>query len=528
MSLTDKVIKNTKYHLISQGISFLSPLILTPVIISRIGTVDFGIYVLLLGFIGTFGLLDASISSSFVKFISDHYNRKESQELLKVINTGFFFYLIFSLLITGTGYLFSEKILSVINIPVSSMDLAVSAFHIALGIFFLSTTFNIFNSVIISLQKAYIGAIASMIVTALQFVTLLVLMFMGYGLMSILLVNLLVSILSVIITLFIAKRILPELKVHPRYLDISSFRKMGKFGLQMQVSRLATFASEKYDEFLLGAFTNITNVTLYNIGNKGASYGKLVPIQFTSQIAPVAAELNAGEEKEKLNRLFENTTKFLNSISIPIFVFLFVFAELFIFAWMGSGYGISSLILRILAAGYMVNFMFSVPGNLIIPNLGIPKYQMHEGLIYLSVNIVLSYFLIITYGITGAAIGNSISAIIAAVYIFKTSSKFFGFRVFDVTIRTLLKPILAAAAGITLIYIFYSSLSAYFVNDRVSSIITIICTSVVYVILYLTILGKLKYFNEEDIILFEKAGGKLPFVSSLVRLLLRSKNGNRT
>ncbi|MCI0450463.1 MAG: oligosaccharide flippase family protein, partial [Chlorobi bacterium] len=243
MSLTDKIIKNTYYHLISQAVAFLSPLILTPIIISKIGNIDFGIYVLVLGFIGSFGLLDMGISSSFVKFISEHYNRQEEESLNEVINTGFLFYFFFSALIALTAYIFSDKIISLINIPPQKIDLANTALHIALVIFFLSTSFTIFNSVIIALQKMYMGAIASTIVTSVQLIVVLILMLSGFGLISLLIVNLAVSVVSIIITLIIAKKILPGLRLTPKFFSRIRFRKMGTFGVQMQVSRLSSFAS---------------------------------------------------------------------------------------------------------------------------------------------------------------------------------------------------------------------------------------------------------------------------------------------
>ena len=48
-----------------------------------------------LGFTGIFGLFDISLSSAFIKFISEHYNKKDFEELNKTINTGLFFYIFF-------------------------------------------------------------------------------------------------------------------------------------------------------------------------------------------------------------------------------------------------------------------------------------------------------------------------------------------------------------------------------------------------------------------------------------------------
>jgi O-antigen/teichoic acid export membrane protein/GT2 family glycosyltransferase len=511
MSLTDKVIKNTYYHLISQAVAFFSPLILTPVIISRIGSVDFGIYVLVLGFIGSFGLLDISLSSSFVKFISEHYNKNEKNNVISVINTGFLFYIIFSLVIAAIAYFFSGTLLSFINIPPEKTELARTAFNFGLIIFVLGTSFGIFNSVLIGLQQMYLGAIASMFVTVFYFAAILILMLSGYGLLSLMTAQLISIIVSIIITIVLARKSLPYLKINPAYFSRKWLKSMGSFGLQMQVSKLSTFASDKYDEFLLGAFTNLTNVTVFNLGNKAAAYGKFIPSQLIAPVPPAAAELAAKGETEKLKQLYRESTKYINTIAIPIFFFLFTFAEQVFYAWMGSGYETSSVILRILSAGYLANFILSVPGNIIIPNTGKPRYQMFEGLIFLSVNLAASFILIKNYGITGAAIGSAVSSVIASSYIFVTSNKFFGTNPFRVISENIAKPVLVSLVCCIICYIlWYFSASAIDITPRISSIISVIATGGIYSVLYFILLLNGSFFDKRDLGFFIKFIIKVP------------------
>ena len=523
MSLTDKVIKNAYYHLISQGVAFLSPLILTPIIISKIGNEDFGIYVLILGFIGTFGLLDMGISSSFVKFISEHYNKNEKESLNEVLSTGFLFYFFFSAFIAVIAYIFTEQIVSLINIPQGKLSLAYTAFHIGIIIFFLSTSFGIFNSVITALQKMYMGAIASTIVSSVQLVVILFLMLSGFGLIALLFINLGVAVVSIIITLVIAKKILPGIRITPKLFTGYRFKKMGSFGIQMQISRFASFAAEKYDEFLLGVFTTLTNVTFYNVGNKISSYGRIISLQFAAPIAPAAAELSAKGETEKLKQLYIDCTKYLNVISIPIFVYMLVFAEKIIFAWLGAGYEISAIILRILAGGYLVNFIMSAPGNSIIPNTGKPKYQMYEGLIGLLINLVISYILVKQYGILGAAIGNLVSTFGASIYLFYKSNNFFGTKMFRLVRETILNPILVSLLSAIVCYgIFYLLNMLFPGNSRVSIIILVILNIIIFAVLYIFLLFKSKFFNDRDISFFKKFFAKIPFSG----IILNKKQDN--
>jgi len=499
MSLTDKVIKNTFYYIFSQIVSFLFPLLLTPFIIANIGDIQFGIYAIVLGFVGSFGLFDLSMSTSFVKFISEFYNKKEFDKLLYTINTGFIFYLIFSIFLCTLGFLFADKLLLMLNIPADLRELSVYALRISLVVFFISNISNIFPSVLISMQKMYISSIINTIIGIINFVLIIVLLKSGFGLISLMYSQLITVFLSSVVIIYYVKKSLPEFKLKLSYFNKESLKYMGKFGMQMQISKLATFASEKYDEFLLGYFSVLNNVTYFNIGNKIVRFGKFFPMQFITQVAPIAAELNAKEELKKLENLFYDTSKYLIIITAPIYIYIFTFADILIEVWMGKGYEIASYIVRILIFGQLVNMALSAPGNSITPNIGKPKYQMTEGLIHLGINLIISFFMIKYYGILGAAIGNTIATVIASTYVFIISVKLFNKNYSNILIDVHLKPILYSVFFCAVIFcvVKYQSFIHY-EGERIRSLIIMIISGIIFSSLYLISMFKSKYLNERD------------------------------
>ncbi len=507
MSLTDKVIKNTFYHLLSQIIGFLFPFILTPIIISKIGAVEFGLYAIAMGFIGTFGLFDLSISSSFIKFISEHYNKKECNELNDTIGTGFIFYLIFSLVVCVIGYIFSNQFVALIKVPSNLIAVGIFTLHISLLIFFIANSTTIFLSILISLQKMYINSLVGIAISFLNFISIYFLLTLGYGLKGLLYSQLLTTIISGAFTVFLAKKNLPEMSLGFKNLNLHSLKKMSSFGIQMQTSKVASFASEKYDELLLAYFSVLSNVTYFNLGSRVSRLGRFLPFQLIPQVAPIAAELNAKEEKEKINQLYDDATKYLTIISVPIFIFLFVFADTIIFTWMGShDYYISVHILRILTLGQLVNLIFSAPGNSITPNLGVPKFQMYEGIISLIINLLLSYILIKNFGILGAAAGNTTATIISSTYILIVSTKFFGKNIFLLFIEKYLTPLIAGGVSIviTLICSYLTNNYIFKIGGRSSGIASLGINGAVFLFIYFFWLLNSNYTKQRDNIVLAK------------------------
>lgn len=506
MSLTDKVIKNTFYYFLSQIVSLLIPLILTPYIISKIGLPAFGIYTIILGFISSFGLFDLSISSSFIKFLSEYFNKNEEENLNGVINTGFFFYAVFSAVVIAVGFLFGESILSIINIPADIKAASLTAFKISLITFFISNAGMIFSSLLISIQKMYLISLLNLFLGILNLALTVFFLSLGYGLTGLLVCQLIIASITALYALIASFRSVKTIRLSPKFINKKTLKKLGSFGAQMQVSKLATVLSEKYDELLLGAFSTLINVSYFNVGNKIVKFGRIFPSQFIVQVAPTAAELHAKGEVEKLKRLFGDVTRYLTMLTAPLFVFIFAFAELIVETWMGSGYEISAVVIRVLIFGQLVNLAFSAPGNSIVPNIGIPKYQMYEGLIHLIVNIILTFILVKLFDIYGAAFGNTSATVVGSLFVFVVSVRFFGFKSMSFAFKNISKPFAASVLSTGAAYAGWYFLMKYYPVKvtRPSGIIMLAVFSAVMLGIFVFVIFRMNYLNDNDKIVLKK------------------------
>ncbi|MBN1633696.1 MAG: polysaccharide biosynthesis protein [Ignavibacteria bacterium] len=514
MSLTDKVIKNTLYYFISQITAVVFPLLLTPFIINKIGQTEFGIYALVLGFTGSFGLLDLSLSSSYIKFISEYYNKKKYKELNSTVNTGFLFYFFFSLIICLIGYFFTDLLLTLINIPPELYNASRNSFYIALIIFFVNNLFIVYSSVLISIQKMYITSLMNTIVNFLNFAVVIILLILGFRVEGLLISQLIAAIVNSVVIFIATRKSVPEINLKFNYFSSKSLKEMSLFGLQMQISKLATFASEKFDEILLGIYSTLNSVTFFNLGGRILRFAKFLPTQLIVQTAPIASEFNAKEESDKIRTLFGDTSKYLTVISVPIYFFSFVFSDIIIKAWLGNGFEMASLIIKILAVSQLYNLIFSAPGNSITPNIGIPKFQMHEGIMHLILNVIISYILIRNYGVLGAAYGNMIATIFSSTYIFTVSSRLFGFKKFFLLTKVFMIPFFSGLIMILIIYFLYNYFLAdlFISSKRISLIFSLMLSVILFSVFYGISIHYTNYLNERDKIILAKIFNKLFFI----------------
>ncbi len=97
-SLSRKIIRNTFFNMLGGSWGLLIKILLTPFIISYIGTDRFGIWALVLLFTGYFALLDFSIGTSVVKYVSSYYAKREFDSINKVVSSALVFYAVVGLL----------------------------------------------------------------------------------------------------------------------------------------------------------------------------------------------------------------------------------------------------------------------------------------------------------------------------------------------------------------------------------------------------------------------------------------------
>lgn len=515
MSLKDKLIKNTIYYISSQFFGFTLPLILTPIIISKIGTVEFGIYAILMGFVGAFGVLDLGVSASFIKYITEYRIKNEGEKLNKFISTGLLFYIIFSLIIIVISYFFAVNFLELFNISNDLLIVAVFSFKLSLVTFFFSNITTIFTCILFSTQNIQKTSVIGVFFHILNFVTVIYLLELNYGLVGLFYVQIGFSFSVFLLNYIVSRKSLPQVKISFRYFDIFTMKEMFRFGTQMQVSRIALLLSEKFDEFLLGAFTSLTNVTYFNSASKVVKASRFFPLQIIPQLGTVSAVLHTKAEEKKLKELFESFTKFLLIFSLPLLSFLFIYSDAIIFLWLGKGFETSAYILKILAVGQIAYIVFSIPGNAILPSIGMPKYIMHEGLITLIINVILTFTLVKYYGINGAAIGTTAAITLSSAYLFRKTLTAMKYRGFSTLRKIFGTPVLIS---IVLFLIFYFS-DHFIINslipeqDWIISVAVVFITGCVYFILFSFAIHYSGYLSGDEKQLLRRIFSKIvPFV----------------
>ncbi len=114
MSIAKKSIAN----FIGGVVPAIASLLTVPVIVARLGDVQYGLFTLVTAIVGYFALIDINVTAGSVKYLSEHHARGEYDQVNKVVSFGGLIYFVIGLL-GGLGiFLFADTLVtSLFNVP---------------------------------------------------------------------------------------------------------------------------------------------------------------------------------------------------------------------------------------------------------------------------------------------------------------------------------------------------------------------------------------------------------------------------
>jgi O-antigen/teichoic acid export membrane protein len=203
------------------------------------------------------------------------------------------------------------------------------------------------------------------------------------------------------------------------------------------------------DLFVLARYASSAETGVYAAAARAAQVILLFIISVSLIFAPFVADLHARGEREKLDRLFKQLTRWTMALTMPIFVVLAITpaSALQLF---GSAFGAGRTALLILLLGQLVNVATGTVGFVLIM-VGRTGWDLVVYAASVAFDIGVAVFLIggLGLGMEGAAIAGALTMALSKLARLWLVWRFVRIQPFDRVYARLLVPTLAAlAAGV--------------------------------------------------------------------------------
>jgi O-antigen/teichoic acid export membrane protein len=461
------------------------------------------------------GLAGYSISTVFaslgtgrgiIRYVSYFKGRDEKSKIKGIIISAVKINLSVALLISVIVYLGSDW-------------LSIHAFHNPalspiLKIFSISIPFTILAGIFISTTIGFQDSRYSIYVhdiseNAIRLVTVAILLSLGFGVLG----AVWGWVVAVMFTPFLAfffleKRVFPLLRLK---LKAESMEKeLLSFSLPLLFVGFSGLILEWTDTLMLGYFTTSWDVGIYNAALPTARILQTIPSVFAVIFMPVISELYRIGKFEEIKRIYTAVTKWILTLTMPIFLLFILFPLPVMRIIFGMGYVEGSSALVILSFGYVSSSLFGLTSPM-LEAYGLTKMIMYSIFFGAIINIILNWYLIPMQGINGAAIATSSSFAIISILQF-----FFVYKAAGTQPLCLnhLKIVFLAILAIFVVYLIanYILIPSFFI---------LIVMFFIYLSFYLLLLLLFKGFEEEDLIIMRMIDQKLGTKTDLPRMIIK-------
>ena len=461
--------------------------IFTPIIISKLGVRDYGIFIFLNTVLTFLGLLDLGIGTATNKHVIEYYSTNQTDRLKKLLYSMNSVYLIMAfvyLFVCITIGLVMQKFF-----VKPGMEADYFILFLILGLTgFVGAFFANFNNSIIAMQRYDLYLKISSIFLLLSNISMLVLASLGYKLVPILAVQFFLSLFSGLSFFFIAKKVLSSLKLKYAW-DKIELIKNYKFALPVAFNNLASSSLVHFDKLLVPMFYGSAALTYYSVPGSVATKISSISGTFSSLLFPITVNLQALNDTEKIKRVYIRSVRLITILSSAIALSIIFTADKILLYWLNDSFvKQSAIVLVLLVLTNFVLALFSPLSNLLMA-MNKMRFLTTGSVIMALINIITLFIFLPKYGINGAALSYLISVLFVFYMFHFAEKKYFSIKE-NIHLKLLIKIILTTIP--------FFIITRFLLYPLITSFITLALVGPTCVLLFLLLYKVLGFVETED------------------------------
>lgn len=431
MSTARAFTRNIASNWVGFAVQILVAFLLTPFVVRTLGNDYYGIWTLIVGLTGYYGLLDLGFSASLNQYITRYLAEGKLDKLNETASTGF------AILCVCAGGLVAASIALAATAPlvfelppetVPEVRIAVLVVGIGMAAQFLFFPFSAVFPATQRFDLANAIGVGTRFVFAVSTYTLLT---NGYGLIGLSIATTSTNILDYVLRFFVARRLLPTLKVSPRRAKLSRGWELAQFGIWNLIIAGSTRLISYTDAIVIGLFLPPAAITPFALAANLNDYFLRVFVPIGQVFYPAFTALDAKGDDRGIRKLFLDGSRLLATLAMPSALIAFVLASDFFELWIGDAarnpdYPAAGILFQTLIVAGLFNAMQRVSYQVLMATRRLKQMALlFQG--QAIANIVLSVLLIHSIGLRGVALGTIIpSLVVEGVILPVTICRWYG------------------------------------------------------------------------------------------------------
>jgi O-antigen/teichoic acid export membrane protein len=382
--------------------------VLTPFVITTLGTEGYGTWTLITSMTGYISLLALGVPMACVRYLAEHVAEGDTKGMNETIGSCAGLYL----LIGGIAVLLGAGLMVLFDIYEIPSTFQIES-HIAFGLMVLQVSAGFIGLLPEGIMYAHHDFVVRNLVRIagllLRFGLTIGLLSLNNSLITLAAIQIVWLAFDIGVSCVILRRRYPNIRINLGDFNRPAVRRIFSFSVFVLLLHAGTRLSFETDALVIGAFLGVGAIPFYAVANSLVLYLMDFIIAIAAVVSPMATKLNAERKPDQLKELFLKWSKVALSLTLLAGVFLFVLGPRFIGWWIGPSFERpSGRVLQILMLSCVLFLPVRGVALPVLMGLGKPRAATVTFLVAGVLNLVLSVLLVRPFGLAGVALGTAI------------------------------------------------------------------------------------------------------------------------
>ena len=350
---------NMAAQIIALGTNFLVSFFLTPYIINNIGSEAYGFVGLANNFISYIIIITTALNSMASRFITINIHQEKYEETNRYFTSVIFANIIISIPVTIIGTLLIINLSSIVNVPENILEDVTILWALLLANFILDLIGNVFKVATFAKNRLELASLRNIESNVIKVSILVVLFyFLKPSVWYLGLSTLICGIYVIITNIYYTKRLLPNIKIKKKYIDLLKIKELVFSGIWNSLTNISSTLSTGLDLLITNLFVGATAMGVVSLAKTLPTYVLSIFSMLSSVFAPqLTISYAKNDYKEMKNQLIASI-KILGMLACIPMVFLYIYGKEFYNLWVPTQDGELLQRLSILAC---IEFPFVLP-----------------------------------------------------------------------------------------------------------------------------------------------------------------------
>lgn len=426
--------------------------VLTPLVLSRLGQERFAVWSLFLGLGGNVASLDLGMASGVGRYVALATARGDRSNLMLVLRRSL-------ALSAGVGLLWCiacmacrGPLLSMFHVPPAlQSEVSRSLVVFALSMFVYSVT-QVLHGALTGFQRLDLANICYLSGLALHATMLVIGLTAGAGLFAVAAAAIGGHTLSGLLAAILVRRSLRQTQGSEVSAPVT-WREILRFGGSVQGTAACSMGQHQSWNYLLGILGQLMWVTQFSLGFRVANAVWSLPSLVQGAVIPAAAHASAHGDHDRVRTVYDWACRWIFLLGGLSLAALWLMAPALLMLWLGPAKGVSLAdsvaVTRVLAITFAIATVAG-PATAVSRGGGWPLLETWFFGLALLCNVLLSLWLIPRFGPSGAAIAMGTSYIVSGIWLISSLHRLLRVPTLNWLLKLVLPrfalPALAAAA----------------------------------------------------------------------------------